>query len=563
MRRPFLPFFFACTSLLVCLLMARGSFAQEPRLLTVQPAGGERGAAQTWQIRGTHLQESKIWFSGKGIQVENVTANAAGDLLTVRAKIAADAPLGPRELRVSTPQGVSNAARLWIDLFPDTSETEPNDDFASAQSLGLTPTVLNGAIQSPGDRDVFTFQTAPNETWVFDANAARLRSPLLPVLELYGESGQKLRSVTAVERSSGRDNADPRLTYTFARGGRYYLVIRDAENRGGVDFVYRLTLGSIPALTTFQPHGERPGRRVGLDLEGVNLARRTAIVTIPTETNGGEIWTSLDTDRGPSLPFPLIVDSLPTAGVTESDATMPLPPFPIAMDGSFQKYSRIRFSFRAVPTDHLVFELIGRRLGSPVIGDLQVLDAAGKRLMASDDASSLTGEARLEFTPPVSGNYILQARNRDGTLGADHAYRLEARSEAEPDMRLWLDTDRAVVPAGSSITLTVHIKRTPGFEGGVTLRADGLPAGVTLAPATIPAAQSRAELTLTATTETKPGGVPLRFTATATAAGKTLTRSVIARETYSPRTVDAPNAPPRYRITELFMLGVIPSKSAP
>src|SRR5579872_5761221 len=318
------------------------ALAQGPEIAGLLPAGGQRGTTAVVQVDGKNLQGAKVLLSGRGVRVESTAPNAAGDGATVKLAIAPDAPLGPREIRIGTPKGVSNPARMWVDALPSIGEVEPNDDPAHAQRLDRTPMVVDGCIQSPTDRDTFSFQAGDGETWVFDVNAARIRSRLDPVIELRDEAGSLVKMAQSTWES------DPRLLYTFAKGGRYLVTVRDTQFLGGPDFVYRLTVGRLPVVTGFLPRGEKPGRPVDLLLQGVNLGGTTkAVVTIPPDTPPGEFWTTVQTANGPALPFPLLVDSNPVAGITETDATMPLPLLPVSLDGAFEVYTRIRFFFKA------------------------------------------------------------------------------------------------------------------------------------------------------------------------------------------------------------------------
>jgi len=530
------------------------AFAQGPEIKGVVFAGAQRGTTGSVLIDGANLHGAKAMVGGRGVQIEAIEPNERGDYAEIKVNVAPDAPLGPREIRVGSAKGVSGPARIWIDPFPQLRENEPNDDPKQAQTLEKTPVVLNGRMPVLTDRDTFAFHAEARETWVFDANAARLRSRLDPVLELRDANGHTLKMAQSAWES------DPRLIYTFEKAGRYFLTIRDAQYLAGADYNYCLTIGPLPAITGFLPRGERPGRRVGLELTGVNLAGQArAIVSIPADALPGELWTVVETERGPTLPFPLLVNEAPVASVTETDASMPLPLPPVFMDGVFQRYPRIRFFFRAAPGDRLLFDLWGRRIGSRIDGALRIRDSAGREVAANDDA--LGKDARLEFVPPKAGVYTLEARNVEEKTGPDCFYRLESRRVA-PDFRVVLNVDRLHVGAGGTTAAQVVAERLHGFAGPIEIRAENLPPGVVFSGGTIAPGQNSVEVTLTAPPNTPPGVSEIHLRGVASLANQTAIRMAVPRHPYLPRAIDPgmftdDSYRQPYRAWEILPLGVI------
>ena len=56
-----------------------------------------------------------------------------------------------------------------------------------------------------------------------------------------------------------RFNPDPTILYQAPNDGQYALAIYDAIYRGREDFVYRITLGEMPFVTSVFPLGGRAG----------------------------------------------------------------------------------------------------------------------------------------------------------------------------------------------------------------------------------------------------------------------------------------------------------------
>jgi hypothetical protein len=528
--------------------------AQAPEIAGVLPAGGQRGTKVAIRIDGKNLQGAKALLSGQGIKVESVDANSAGDRATLHLAISADAPLGPREVRLGTLKGVSNLIHLWVDVFPDVLEVEPNDDPAHAQKLERAPVVVDGHMQAPTDRDVFTFQARAGETWVFDCNAARLHSRLDPILELRDEGGHMLQMAQSFwER-------DPRLLHRFAKSGAYFLTVRDSQFLGGPDYVYRLTAGPLPVLTGILPHGLQAGHTASFRISGNNLGGTAeTILSLPGDVGPGEWWTSVPTAGGMTLPFPLLVADTPVSAVSESETPLRLSTLPLSLDGAFERYPHRRFSFHAAPTEPIVFDLLGRRIGSRIDGALRILDSAGKELASSDDA--IGKDARLEFSATTAGDYLVEARNVEEKLGPDCFYRLVVR-HPRPDFRVMLNTSRIHVGAGGTSAVTVVATPAEGFAAPITVRAEGLPPGVACSGGTILPGQSSVEITLTAAANMPLGASEIHLRGSAAIGGKSVVHAVTPREPYLPRAIDPgmftdDSYRNPYRDEDLLALGVI------
>ena len=66
---------------------------------------------------------------------------------------------------------------------------------------------------------------------------------------------------------------DPVLYFEVPRDDRYTVEIRDSLYRGREDFVYRITLGEIPFLTSVFPLGARVDSELKVQLQGWNLTQ--------------------------------------------------------------------------------------------------------------------------------------------------------------------------------------------------------------------------------------------------------------------------------------------------
>jgi len=203
----------------------------------------------------------------------------------------------------------------------------------------------------------------------------------------------------------------------------------------------------------------------------------------------------------------------------------------------FATASRARFSFHASAKAKYLFDLLGRRIGSRIDGEIRILDAAGKEIAANDDAPNLGKEARLEFTATVDGSYLLEVRNVEEITGADCSYRLKA-SIVKPDFRLSITTDRLSVPQSGTIALPVNVERSGGFTGQVEITLTNLPAGVTSSGGVIPAGKDSIEMTLNAAPDAAFSAADIHIVGTAQIGSKSVQHEAPAWERYEHRSID-------------------------
>jgi hypothetical protein len=131
-----------------------------------------------------------------------------------------------------------------VDQKCDEPEREPNDTVQTAQML-VTPTVVNGRIQKPGDVDYYQFKAKAGEKLVMEVMARRLGSPLDSILTLFDAKGNQLAEnddFTDLMDSPATHHADSRILFTFPAAATYFLRMRDVQGNGGDEYAYRLSI---------------------------------------------------------------------------------------------------------------------------------------------------------------------------------------------------------------------------------------------------------------------------------------------------------------------------------
>ncbi len=205
----------------------RVAVSEQPFIHTLFPLGGKRGEKTVASIGGWNLDAETLPL---------------------------DTGPGPERIRrVSLEQdgAVSNEAACAVDDLPEILETEPNDLPAEGQTVG-TPSIVNGRIEKPGDRDVFLVEGRAGERLVAEVTARRLRSPLDSLLRLRGPSGKVLAWNDDFVEKQGHlhrgmgvltHHADAYLSVALPEDGVYGVEISDARGHGSGAHAYRLRIG--------------------------------------------------------------------------------------------------------------------------------------------------------------------------------------------------------------------------------------------------------------------------------------------------------------------------------
>jgi len=188
----------------------RIAIGELPFVTSIYPLGSPPMQRATFALTGWNLASSQLTMDtiGRGIGVYLLSVRNEGFL--------------------------SNQVRFAVDPDPAAEETEPNNAREAAQAV-LSPQVINGRIEKPGDVDVFRFSGRSGEAIVAEVFARRLNSPLDSTLELTDAAGQRIAfNDDNEDKRSARDthHADSRISATLPADGVYFLTLRDTQASG-------------------------------------------------------------------------------------------------------------------------------------------------------------------------------------------------------------------------------------------------------------------------------------------------------------------------------------------
>lgn len=531
---------------LAVLLLPVSAWAQavpsrEPTSTHIFPAGGQRGTVVKVRVGGECMPPGMAFkLTGTGVTGPSILgveakpryepsirrpprdADGAGAAMTYPREwessiaISPDAELGPRFWRASGGWGGTRPRPFLVGDLPEFIETEPNSQPEQAERISL-PVVVNGQIAGERDQDYFVFAARAGEVVVCDVMAARIGSPLDPVIAITDRDGRR-QDVREV-----RVGNDPVVAFRVPQSGDFRLHIANLGFGGGPAYVYRVTLSAQP----FAVHAFPPGGRIN-------------------ETREVETYTLTGTDRfrttkekvtfpatvGPFLfrgRIPLVAGELPEIAETDENhsfkTALELAP-PVAVNARFLTPDKENwFRFTAKKSEAFSIACQPFPAGSAALPVLMIVAADGATLAKASAVDAPDGEILMEWRAPTDGTYRLRLHDLQHGVrgGRDFIYRLTVR-RSQPDFGLRLDPDYVNVVQGGKTEFDLFVRRTGGFTGPIDLMVAGLPEGVKIEPARIPDNQTRVKLTVSAKGDTRPTDALVSLRGTAIIGGKPVER---------------------------------------
>lgn len=421
--------------LLVLGFLAAPAHAQ-PSLSGVSPLAAAPGKTTEFTLSGANLIPPFSVWSSFPAQIEmpsdgeNAQEQGAKKL---RITLPAEAGVGLGAIVIGARDGVTEPFLLLIDDLPTAVEQDTNRALSSAQVVAL-PTAVDGASQA-GASDFYRFTAAAGQRVAFDVYAARIGSPLDPVMWLRDASGNEL----AFADDDASFGADCRLSHTFAAAGDYVLEVRD--NRFQAGHRYRLRMGDFPLVSASYPLAVRAGATAQVSFTTAGGEPAAGMIVVPraddpfAAANGQRLSTGMATQRV-SAPRPSgnamgfgnlvvstlyeIVEAEPNDGAAQA-ASMTAP---CAVNGRFDAPGdKDIYRFAAKKGERFSIRSTSRRFGSPAAVVIRVTRLDG--MAAAESAAPTEDESPLMFTAPEDGEYLAVVEDGLGLAGADRVYRVE------------------------------------------------------------------------------------------------------------------------------------------
>jgi len=440
-----------------------------------------------------------------------------GEFVTLKVSVAKDAIPGPREIRLHSRAGLSNPRTFIVGILPEFSKVDWKNDPKRKSStevksvpppapISVTlPVTLNGQIP-PGGVDTYRFKATAGQRLVVAVSARSLIPYLADAVPGWIQATVGLYDSKGNEVAFADDytfRPDPVIFYTIPETGSYSLKIHDSLFRGREDFVYRMTVGEVPFITTLFPAGGQIGAKTSVRLTGWNLPFSQAELDFKTQQPG--IYPFKVNKY--SNPVPVLLDTLPERFEVEPNGTKsnaPMVVLPVIINGHIDQagdWDVCRFEGKV--GQQVVLEVFARRLDSPVDSVLRLIGPSGKQLASNDDredkGSGLNthhADSYISVRLPEDGCYTVYLGDTQRGGGPSYAYRLRL-SAPRPDFELRVTPSSINVRSGSSVPLTAFALRKDGFTNEIALVLKDAPKGYTLTGAVIPVNQDKITFTLT------------------------------------------------------------------
>jgi hypothetical protein len=505
------------------------TFGEPPHVSYIFPAGGQRGSEVSFKVGGHYLHEGcpfemtgpgvsasarierteTVWFEGPLIpqpasqRKEDYPKDYLGSV-----KIAKDSPLGIRQWRVNSSQGVTSRMKFVVGDLPEVIEEEI--DGAPIPTGVQLPVTINGRIFPREDVDIWTFDVKAGERISCEVNAARIGSPLDSRIEIRTPDG------TVITENVDALGVDSFVQFVAPKAGRYECRIHDIAFGGLQHYVYRLTIRKGPYLESLYPLGGQRGDTVTLQLSGADLPTEQAGVAIPRDSHH---QFNLSLPNVAANNVTLVTGDLPEhLEVEPNDVTDAVHPEAVMVKSGMVFNGRIDkpgdidlFHFSAEAGKTLLVEVQSSRLGTELDSVLSVLSSDGKQLKLNDDLAGGIPDSRIVWKVPNGESFFVQIQDQfDHRGGSRFAYRISVSEFSDQHFALKLPVDTVNIEQGAETKLKIGIDRSFGFKGEVELSVEGLPDGATADPVKIAKNRQDAQLVIKVDESAKPQTTELK-----------------------------------------------------
>ncbi len=458
--------------------------------------------------------------------VQNPACSSIANLVLVEVTVEPNATPGLREIRLCTPRSVSNPLVFNIGQLPEFSaptmltcplvtlgkeeqslrrkkrdqKAGSGDMMMEGMMMGSAgaqsefdddeicvkiPCTINGQI-AQGSVDRYRFDAKKGQKVVVIVQARELVPYMAdavpgwfqPVLSLCDSKGKEVAYV-----DDYFFKPDPVMLYEVEEDGEYHLAIYDSIYRGREDFVYRITVGEIPFITSIFPMGTRTGETVRVAVKGWNLGETSVTPFITDPVSGIYQVTARGTGGLLSNPMPFALDTLPECLEKEPNSqlrTAQKITLPVIINGSIDNTGKKDvFQFQGQEGDNVVAEVYARRLNSPLDSVLKITDASGKILATNDDREDATAGINTHHADsyiwtklPADGTYYVHLEDTQHKSGNDYVYRLRI-SQPQPDFSIRLVPSMVAMRSNSTASVKAFVLRQDGFTNAITFAVKG------------------------------------------------------------------------------------------
>jgi hypothetical protein len=489
--------------------------------------------------------------------VQTPACSSIATLVFAEVTIAPNAAPGARELRLVTAKGVSNPLVFHVGQLPEHARKPMIT--ATIQVLGKEssalrkrppeeaevhieiPCTVNGQIAS-GEVNRYRFTARRGQHLVLSTHARQLIPYIAdavpgwfqPVLSVHDAAGKEIAYA-----DDFRFRPDPVVLLDVPKDGEYICSITDAIYRGREDFIYRITIGEVPFVTSIFPLGAKAGAPVSPKMTGWNL--ESAALEPPAQSAPPGVHALTASSRKlVSNPVPFVVDELPEYSDREPNnlpETAQSVKLPVIINGRIDRPGDWDvFRFTGQSNDTVIAEVRARSLDSPLDSLLKLTDERGQVIAFSDDREDLgagvnthQADSWLMARLPATGRYYVHIGDTARQGGAEFGYRLRL-SPPQPDFELRVVPSSISLRTNGSATLTVYARRKDGLTNSIYLSLTNAPPGFSAAPVKVARGDNTARLTINGPKTPTKKPVTLTIVGRATVSGQEILHEAVPAE---------------------------------
>lgn len=521
----------------ILLILAGPAGADPPAMRYIYPPAAQPGVETRLQVLGKDLGSGLklvLPFAGE-VRLDSSSSEQAFFVMKPGKDVAA----GVYPVRVRSADGASNMILFAITDLKVVREVEPNGRLEQAQRLDW-PCMIAGSIGGTGaphpskDLDVYRFTVKAGQRLTFVAEARRLGMTPDLFIRLRNAKG---RDLAECDDTPGL-GVDPRLDYTFAEAGDYFLEVHLTHfTWGGRNLNYLLKVGPFDYASTVFPLGGRRGEKLRLSVTGRDGQTTVLDTRVPGDARA-ENWLQPLTNHPGSLPWRLAIGDLPEVFEDAERSGPQSVKWPVTINGRIARPNEVdRYRFAVEPGQKVRARVDAFDQGSPLDGVLRAYDPEGKLLGVSPPRRSrILIDPLLDFVVPEKVREVtVTLEDSFGRAGLEFAYRLTVEPGG-PDFELMLgadfprdgnaQNDVLHLPVGAAVALPVRVLRR-GYEGEIKLTVLDPPTGVSVKAGVIPAGKNIGEITVMASPQATDALFKLSLSGEAHSEGQTLKRNAL------------------------------------
>lgn len=473
--------------LLVCFLLLSSTAWAQPVISDLNLRGLQIGVSTQLNLSGQGLKKGSRVVMPFSLEQATVSENG-NNSLQVKLTVPENVKPGLYPLRVFNQDGLSESVLIGIDRLPQREfDSQP-------QKL---PVALTGNVA--GARILKTsFVARKDELVVIEVESNRLGGKLKPVVHLYDERGKQV----AFAQRSRFLLGDSRCFVRIPKEGNYFLELHDVLFRAAAPGYFRLKIGDFDYADLALPLAVKRNQKTAVRMIKIG-AQSEFLEEVEMKSNGWqepEISQQMFTGRVPQL---LASEIDEFVEVAQSDKPVAAGSAPLGISGRISKAGEVdQFLVDVKPNAKLNFDLLGRRVGSPIDARIRIANPAGNTLAQNDDRPGAQ-DALLNFNVPGNVNQILVEVSDVSSQGSlSHVYRLGITEQSQPQVSVMTPRSTYNISKAGTVYVPIQVTRT-NYSGPIEIVANGLPKNVEINGTTIPAGFDQGLLTFS-TAKTDP-----------------------------------------------------------